>query len=213
MSHNLIKPMRTRMMPRWMPVALFTGLAALVVFSASAQQMQYSVFLNNKPVGSLDARRSVKDGLANYLIQSDVKFHFVFKMNLNYTFESTYQNDMLIKGSTRNVVNKDERSASKITWNGSYYVLEVKDERSVLKNTRINYSMVSLYFREPTQVTQVFSERHGKFLPIKSLPGHRYEITMPDGKKNYYAYANGICQLVEVQHTLGKVLFKLISPR
>ena len=177
----------------------------------AAQQMNYEVVLNNKRIGSLEAKKNLRDGLLHYLIESDVTFRFLFKMNLDFTYETTYQNDMLIKASTRNRVNEDVRGSSKVTWNGNYYLLEVKNDRSVLKNIKITYSMASLYFKEPKQIGQVFSERYGKFLSIKPVTEHRYELTMPDGKKNYYSYENGICQSVELDQSIGKVFFKLIS--
>ena len=176
---------------------------------SNAQQMNYEVFLNEKLVGSLLAKRSIKDELINYWIESDVNFRFIFKMNFIYTFETVFHNDMLIRASTRNTVNDDEKGSSKVTWNGKFYQMEVKDERSELKNTRITYSMAMLYFREPRQISQIFSERYAKFLSIRPLKEHAYELTMPDGKKNVYFYINGICQAVEVQHAVGKISFKL----
>ncbi|MES2731312.1 MAG: DUF6134 family protein [Bacteroidota bacterium] len=173
--------------------------------------MKYDVFLNDKLIGGLDIKRNTKDGLTYYLMRSDVNFRFLFKMTLNYTFETTYQNEMLIAGTTQNVMNDNVKSSSKVTWNGNHYLLQVDNDRSVLKNKRINYSMVSLYFQEPRQIAQVFSERYARFLPIKPLSDHRYELVMPDGKKNYYSYVNGICQSVEVNHTFGKIIFKLIQ--
>lgn len=186
-------------------------LALASVLSLQAQQLKYDVYLNEKKVGLLEAKRTAKDGIAQYLIQSNVNFRMMFKLNLNHTFESTYQNDMLIKASTRSMMNDNVKATSKVTWNGTFYQLEVKDEHSVLKNSRIIYSMVLLYFREPRQITQVFSERYGVFLTIKPLAEHRYELLMPDGKKNYYSYRNGVCYLVEVQHTVGQIVFKLIG--
>ena len=189
-----------------------TWLFAFVVHPApelDAQHLDYYVYLNGKSVGSLKADRNARDGLAHYLIESRADFRFVFKISTDYTFETTYQNGMLTKASTKNVVNDEVRGTSKVTWNGTHYLVETKEERSVLKSARITYSMVSLYFTEPKLIRQVFSERYAKFLPIRSVGEHRYELDLPDGKKNYYTYANGFCQLVEAGHRLGKITFKL----
>jgi hypothetical protein len=196
-------------LPAMFHAALIFLLNTTPVFVSNAQQMNYEVFLNEKPVGSLLAKRSTKDELINYWIESDVNFRFIFKMNFIYTFETVFHNDMLIRASTRNTVNDDEKGSSKVTWNGKFYQMEVKKERSELKNIRITYSMAMLYFREPRQISQVFSERYARFLSIRPLKEHSYELTMPDGKKNVYSYVNGICQAVEVQHSVGKISFKL----
>jgi hypothetical protein len=195
--------------PAMFQVALVFWLNTVPVLVSSAQQINYDVYLNEKQVGYLLAKRSSKDDLTNYWIESNVNFRFVFKMNFNYTFETVFQNDMLIRASTLNTVNEDEKGSSKVTWNGKFYQMEVKNERSELKNTRITYSMSMLYFREPRQISQVFSERYARFLAIRAVKEHSYELTMPDGKKNIYSYVNGICQAVEVQHSVGKISFRL----
>jgi hypothetical protein len=213
MGAYLINCLHTFTVPVMIQAVLLLLLNTTPIWEVSAQQINYDVYLNEKQVGSLSAKRSTKDELINYWIESDVNFRFIFKMNMNYTFETVFQNDMLIRAFTKNVVNDDEKSSSKVTWNGKFYQMEVKNEQTVLKNTRITYSMAMLYFREPRNVSQVFSERYARFLAIKPLKEHYYELTMPDGKKNFYSYANGLCQLVEVQHTVGKISFKIKNPR
>ena len=213
--------MLARSMHRLFPKPMYIFLQAALLFSLStypesplhAQNLNYNVVMNGKSIGSLEAKRNVRDGLAYYFIESIVNLRFLFRVNMNYTFETTYQDGMLIKASTRNMVNDNVRNSSRVTWNGAHYVLEVKDEQSVLKNTKITYSLSSMYFSEPVQVRQVFSERYGKFLPVKPVGEHRYELTMPDGKKNYYQYVNGICQSVEVNHSMGQVNFHLTNQK
>ena len=74
----------------------------------------------------------------------------------------------------------------------------------------IDYDLVCLYFREPVNITKVYSDTHGTFLNLRNIGPHKYELILPDGKKNIYTYQFGICTEVQVTQFFSKVYFKLV---
>lgn len=62
---------------------------------------------------------------------------------------------------------------------------------------------------EPINLQKIFSENYKRFIPIKAIKPHQYELQLPDGNRNFYTYANGICVSAEVNTTLSTVFFRL----
>jgi hypothetical protein len=66
-----------------------------------------------------------------------------------------------------------------------------------------------LYYHEPIGKKLIWSDSFGKFLPIRLSGNHRYELILPDGKKNFYTYNYGICSMVETEQFFTKLIFRL----
>ncbi len=145
----------------------------------------------------------------HYKIESSVVVKFFASIKLDYYFSNQFNNGMLKKAHTRNLMNENLRASSQIKWDGKQYDMMVDDEQTVLKE-KIDYTMTTLYYDEPKNVDKVFSERYATFCTIKPVGKGKYELTLPNGKKNYYNYVNGKCTEVEVNHSLATFYFKLM---
>jgi len=71
--------------------------------------------------------------------------------------------------------------------------------------------MLSLYSREPENISQVYSDNFQSFIAIQKTDKHKYKITLPDGNYNYCYYKNGVLNLVEVHHSLYSANIVLIN--
>jgi hypothetical protein len=58
-------------------------------------------------------------------------------------------------------------------------------------------------------VKMVFSENFRKFIPLKEIRPHYYELKLPDGNSNFYTYSNGVCSGAEVNTNFSKAFFRL----
>ena len=100
------------------------------------------------------------------------------------------------------------RVNAKIVLQKDKYVIQDDDERSEL-NEKILYTSACLMHLEPVGLKRIFSENFKKFVPVRELRPHYYELRLPDGNKNYYSYANGTCIGAEVNTNLSKAFFRL----
>jgi hypothetical protein len=125
--------------------------------------------------------------------------------------EVYFKNGHLQKSTLIQKVNDKEREKTDISYNGTHYRIQRKGEvASDLKNS-ILYSIAMLYHTEPEGKKNVFSERYGKFFDIKKIDANRYELALPDGKKTFYTYENGICTRVQTKQMLMDVRFELLN--
>lgn len=106
-------------------------------------------------------------------------------------------------------INNDVKENKQTTYKGSYY--EIKKENSVrqVKLNNVSYNQLSLYFFEPVNVSQVYSDNYEQYLRIEKKENQSYGIEFPDGNKNYYNYSNGVCSKVKVQQSLFTIEFIL----
>jgi hypothetical protein len=95
------------------------------------------------------------------------------------------------------------------TYKGSYY--EIKKENSVkqVKLSNITYNQLCLYFFEPVNISEVYSDSYEQNLLIEKKENQFYVIEFPDGNKNSYYYNNGVCSKVKVEQSLFTIEFIL----
>lgn len=189
---------------------LFTVISvAVLCLPAHAQTNIFEVRVANHAVGTIEANRKMSGSAKSIVIKTRIQ---VMLSKINSDMVNEYTNNVLNTAQSSRVSGKSGEDRRTITRrNGKDYTITVNGEKHVLSNTEIGECVGDLYFAEPRQVTRVFSESLGVFLPLKSIGGGMYELIMPEGRKNIYKYENGKLVLVEVNHTFGKAVFVRIG--
>ncbi|MDQ3395635.1 MAG: hypothetical protein M3512_16225 [Bacteroidota bacterium] len=176
-----------------------------------AQGLTYEILWKEDSIGFLKAEKKPVKNFMVYTMHSDVAVKFIAKVEMTYRFENIFSNGVLVKGTATNFVNNKKKSSTVIKWDGTKYTILVDDKEVPAPKRPIKNTLTSLYYSEPIGLTEVFSERFGEFCSINEVSPHRYELTMPNGKKNYYTYKDNICLKVEVSHSLASFDFKLVK--
>ncbi len=190
---------------------IFSVIIGCVCFitSVNAQKLTYRIFLNKDTIGILNAERQAQKESVSYILQSKMTVHKIINVDVEYKMESDYSNGKMMHSTAYQKINKRVQVNSSTKWDGTKYVIETADQTTTLKNKNIHYNMCAIYYFEPVGITQVYSDAFGKFLNIRPVSSHRYELTLPDGKRSYYNYASGICFQVESEQLFSKVIFRL----
>lgn len=188
---------------------LFTLSAIIYSLNVFGQELTYEILWKDDSIGFLKAEKRPVKNFIKYNIHSDVSVKFIAKVDMSYHFENFFSNGVLVKGTSSNFVNEKKRSSSSIKWNGKQYLAYLDGDEVSVPNRPIKTSMTSLYYKEPVGLKEIFSERFAEFCSINEVSPHKYELTLPNGKKNYYTYKDGICTLVEVNHSIATFYFKL----
>lgn len=171
-------------------------------------KLQYDVIRNNKVIGHMQAIRTSKGSFTEYLTESSVKVSLVVELAIYTKVTGIFGQGQLISGSVIRRVNSSNKVNATILWQKDKYVIEEDGEKMTLTE-KIPYSSACLMHVEPAGLTRIFSEANKKFIPIRQLKPHQYELQLPDGNKNFYNYADGICVSAEVNTTLSKAFFRL----
>nr|WP_295872520.1 DUF6134 family protein [uncultured Chitinophaga sp.] len=186
-------------------VLLCVATVAVFYLPAHAQTTTFEVRIANHAVGTIEAQRKVTGSAKSITIKTRIQ---TLLAKVNSDILNEYDNNVLtLARSTRVAGKKGEDKETTTRRNGNDYTVLLNGTRSVIDNTEIAHCVADLYFSEPKQVSRIFSEALGKFLPLRALGSGQYELGLPEGKKNIYKYTNGVLTEVEVNHTLGKALF------
>ncbi|WAC14366.1 DUF6134 family protein [Dyadobacter pollutisoli] len=176
------------------------GWLFLSVWAVKAQNV-YDVIVAGRTIGSLKVFDDKgKDNTETHRIESDFKIMFY---KGKYSTQTNYSQGKLISATCAHHVNGDlkERTQTKSSVKSLYEVLfsgeDGKDKPKIEFNSPINSTITGLYYKEPININEVYSERYGKMCSVKKLSEGKYGVSLPDGKQGIYSYKNGLCREVK----------------
>src|SRR4051812_26347950 len=181
----------------------------LFTCSVSAQQLQlnYKVVQNGNNIGWLKLQKNDSSETSVIRFNSEVKKRFLFLFSMIEKQEVLFQNGLMIKSYVYRKVNEDVKINKLTIYKGDHYIVsEEKSLKSVMINN-IRYNQLCLYFFEPINIRQIYSDNFECLLTVEKMKKDCYQIKLPDGNTNYYYYTNGICSKVKVEHNLFSVDF------
>ena len=177
-----------------------------------SQSRKYLVYKGHKEIGVLTINKKNISDEEHFRIESDATFRVVFEFSTQFTMDAVFKAGKLKSSYTKNILNDSERESTLIELeNGRYKRVIDGEDLDYLEIKHPEYSMAHLYYKEPKNMSEVFSERFGEFLSIKEINPSEYELTLPDGRTNIYTYKNGRCSEVKVNHMLATLYFKLVQ--
>jgi len=190
-------------------IVLFLILSFTFQAKSQSLSLKYNIQIKDDVIGVLNVKRMISGTKTSYLLDSKIQLQKVMTFDITYNLVTNYENGKLIQSTNRQTTNARINTNTTTKWDGNRYIVSVQSDRKVLKEKNIDFSLALLYFNEPVGKSKVWSDNFGKFLNIKLVSPHRYELLLPEGKKNYYNYNYGICSMVETEQVFTKVLFIL----
>lgn len=189
---------------KWVILALLT----MAGFRARSQYFDVSVAGRNVGSVRVFAVDSRNDDTEIHKMESDFKFLFY---SGKYSVQSNYHSGKLLNSVAAYYVNGTlkERTQTQGKAQPLYQVLFSGEDAPKPGKKDLNYPIIhtitSLYYKEPVNVKEVYSERFAQMCGVKKLPDGTYSVALPDGKEGIYTYKNGQCRHV-ITHLAG---FKL----
>ena len=181
-----------------------TLLVSAILFVSSKVMSQtnvYDVIVAGRTIGSLKVfDNDSKDDVETHRIES--KFKILFYSG-KFSTQTSYVQGQLVSAVSAHEVNGDlkEKTQTKCILKTLYQVLfsgedaEKKPKKEF--NSPINNTVTSVYYKEPINITEVYSERYGQMCSVKKLSEGNYGVSLPDGKQGVYTYKNGLCREVK----------------
>ena len=181
--------------------AFFSLLLFLWFGFSSAQKLTYDIFLFGNKIGQSVIEKNVKsDSITTYTLQSNSEAHIFFttrKIALHY--DIVYKRNQLYSSYSKNTRN-DEVHVTTIQYENTTYIMKREDGAFCIKPF-VDCSTVKLFFAEPCNPKQIFSERLGEYRAIKKTGEGTYEAEMKEGLTYTYHYKNG--KLIELEMRKG----------
>jgi hypothetical protein len=191
---------------------LRVSLFAFMFFSCAfmyAQKYTYDVMLFGKKIGQTTVERIERaDGEVLYKLRSSSEAQILFTKKTSEMLSDVMYKDGIMWSSYVKNVKDGVTEVVKVIREKTQYVIDRGEE--VLKvSTPVKMSSILLYYQEPHQNLNIFSERLGRFCEFKKTAEGVYECKLDNGVNNIYKYRNGV--LYELEMVKGaSVTLKLV---
>jgi hypothetical protein len=189
-------------------------LSSLSLYSAqsniTANVLVYNIEYNNKVIGYLKTSRFINANETTFSIESNATIKILTSINVHYLLTSKFKDNVLQYSKLINIVNSDTQKVNSIKWDGLQYLVSNKNKLYKSTLNKINFSIGNLYFKEPVNIPQIYSDNFQSMCPINKKEEY-YAITFPDGNTNHYKYVNGYCNYAVIHQPLAKLIFRLKS--
>ena len=176
----------------------------LFTINSQAQEktMNYNVLRNGTVIGQMQFSQKTNNDDVFLKISSEVKTRLIFGIDIKTEEGSHFKNGKLISSYVKRHVNGKEKANKTTQLIDSGYKTLAENKKGQIKQNYIDYNLMLLYSKEPVGENQVYSDSFQQFLVIKKTNIHSYRIVLPDGNYNDYHFLDGVCQKVELHHSL-----------
>lgn len=191
---------------KWVFGVMCSMVLCLGSANSQTQTDVYSVSIAGKTVGSLRVFKNLSPSADRdskvQKVESDFKFLF---RSGKFSSQSFFENGHLVNSVSSHHVNGDlkEQTRTLIKPGHIYEVFFSEEKNSVVKTKKLSYpinnTLTSLFYGEPVDVKEVYSERFGQMCSVRKMTSKEYQVTLPDGKRNSYFYTSGQCTEVETE--------------
>lgn len=161
-------------------------------------------------IGNIKVERTYQENIKSITIDSDVNFSFIASYNRTSHITAEYTSDTLSYSIHKSYINKKLKELNKIERKRGQYHCNKEGHKEIILHSPIKFTIAKLYYNEPTIRKYVYSERHMGNCTVERISPHKYKITMPDKKVNYYTYEKGQLIKVEVHRTAFNLIFRLV---
>ncbi|HYC39794.1 MAG TPA: DUF6134 family protein [Chitinophagaceae bacterium] len=182
-----------------------------IATSAQTRRHKYEISRGDRVIGTMLFSETKSGGVTRLNLVSEVNTGFILPITGEGKEEAVYQNGLLVKSAIMRRQNGKEKMNKHMTIDSGRYLVRSGESQTIHTCYPISYNMLALYAKEPVTVSEVFSDRFGRMIPIRRAGQHRYKIELPDGSYNYYSYVNGVLEKVEVHQRLYTATIQIIK--
>ncbi len=177
--------------------------------SAQNQNLSFEVWKNRSHIGNISMTEKIRSDSVVYDLSSEIKTKVILSFNISGIEKTIYKNGLLVYSSVYRKLNSKEKVNKKLLYNEGKYQLINGGRKSTLSFNKIDVNLVTLYFYEPVNISQVYCDNHNSMAGVVQIERGKYQVNFPDGSYNIFYYKNGKCERVDAVSSLYEV--QLIS--
>ena len=180
-----------------------------VVSSAQARNLEFSIVHHGDPMGTVQLSEHWEGDIRRIKVESLVQTRFLFKITVKTVEEAVYQKGLLIFSRYYQKINDKDPNDRVMIWKDGTYQLLGGQKTGNLPRKPVEHTVLSLYYKEPVNVREVFSDNFQQYLPVKKTGPGEYRMDLPDGNSNYYIYQQNRLVYVDVDQPFYGLQFIL----
>ncbi len=190
---------------------LFVSFLFLFINSSIAQDqnLSFEVWKDKSQIGFISMTEKINSDSVVYDLSSKIKGRLLIIFNVTGIEKSIYKKGVLVYSSVYRKLNSNEKVNKELLFNDGKYYLRNRGRKRALSFNKIKDNLVTLYFYEPTNLSQVYCDNHNSMANVVPMGSEKYQVTFPDGSYNIFYYKNGKCRKVDAFTSLYEV--QLIS--
>lgn len=192
-------------------IMVLSLLVSCILFSQS-RLLNYKIIRNGNESGWVKLNKNVNGKTSIISMASEIKIKMIilFTVISNEYVES--KDTQLIHCYVFRKVNGSIKADVHTRFTGNTYEKESASGKEKLNFQPAGFTVLDLYFQEPSGVAKAYSASHQQNLSIKRQKAGVYKLYLPNGDTNEYYYENGLCVKVKIDHSLYSVEFVLTLP-
>ncbi len=188
-------------------LVLFLALSGSA-YCQSTRELTYDIVKGGKNIGFLNvSRQSFGDSLV-YQIESRVEIRFLFSFVVHFRSTEISVGGRLVEGKAKSTLNGKIQKESNVWLSNDEFFVNLNGATYEFGNKIVDYFVSQLYFIEPKERKQIFSQQFANYIDLERTGEHTYTLISPDGN-NYYIYENGNCKQVKISRDFATFYFKL----
>jgi len=185
----------------------------LIFLGGTTKVTDSSIFFDivhrDKVVGSLIASQKTIGSKIDYQSVAKIETRLIKGIEVDYKYDVTFENQLLKKADVHITINDKPHAETSTVWkDDTYQIIESDGKKKTLQHA-IDYTTILLYFKEPTRVSECYSEQDGSLNSISALGNHPYKKINSKGNENTYHYENGVLKKANIDG--GIIHFELIA--
>ncbi|MEI9909238.1 MAG: DUF6134 family protein [Bacteroidota bacterium] len=176
-------------------------LLASFVLAAQKQSRNYKVMRNGSEIGWLSLEKLTDSNTTTISMGSEIKARFFFTFSSAAKEISQFREGKLHHSYFYRKMNGNVKADRHTRLVGNSYEVEDKSEKTKLHIPPVTFNTLCMYFQEPVDRKQVYSDNHQCFLDIEKESDGAYKISFPDATSNSFYYTRGVCYKVKIDHS------------
>lgn len=206
---NFLKRRKERQSPIPGHALIAFLLLAVMTMNAQERKMSFAVWKNKSQIGTIDIVQVQQNRNTVYDLSAEINTRIIFQYNIVGVEKTVFENGKLSYSSIKRICNNKEKVNKVLKLENESYLLNDGKRTSKININGIERNLVTLYYSEPKNVTEVYCDNQQRMAKVVRLEDHVYKVILPDGNYNIFYYRNNQCERVKVFNLLYKV--ELIS--
>jgi hypothetical protein len=174
-----------------------------------SQTLMYDVILFGGDVGDASMKRTMSGTKETYTLETFTEVNMlVSKRKDTYVGKVEIENGVVQKIEVEGAKNGKKNVWCYTTKYPEGY--KVENEKNGLSTMagEIKHTTYCMFYKEPTNLSQVFNERWGKFFALTNVGEHVYKMNTVGSEYLKYTYSGGAMVEIEFPTPLGKGYFR-----
>lgn len=142
---------------------------------------------SDNQVGKVKATKIIAGNIIQYQVESEIKIHVLFAVNITYKAQSSYNEGVLMSSSASIFINGHLHNSVLTEKTVSCYTV-VENKHTTKLYEEIKFSSAKLYFAKPVDHAEVYSESEGIMKPIVKTADGKYTVKDPKNSDNITVY-------------------------